>query len=166
MPDKNHLLLLTFSHMGLALEAVNSLSAEMEIIEFGQIHGGQIVLIAKVAAPIHRHLSTDTIDGIYLDVYSPDLLRGYFKQLSPKVEKNLLVLETAKLSHLFEVVNTLLSQTDFQLIEISRGTGSQPRAVALLANGKAEQALLPASTDLSVRLIERPTDTLLKMFNP
>jgi len=164
MKHKN-LVYLSFAHPTAALAALDKLPTDCEVIEFGQLHAGHITVFVSCASNILAGGILDATDGIYLESPKPELMKGYFKQLNTQVKKNLLVLEAAHLSHVLTTVDGLLKKSSYQLIEISRAQGAQTHAVAYLANGAIEDALMPASQDLMVRLFEEPSGHVLKMFN-
>ena len=164
MKYKN-LVYLSFSSPMAALSVVDNLPAESQVLEVGQLHAGHVTVWVSVDSNILVGGVAEATDGVFLENPKADLLKGYFKQKNTQVTKNLLTLESSKLSTLLGAVDHLLKNTSYEMIEISRGVNGQALAKAYLANGKAEEALMTANSDLHVRLFEEPGAQLLKLFN-
>ena len=164
MIHKNFIYLCFENHTQL-MSYLNTLPREAQILESGQLQMGHPTLLVSS----HTHLTLKdipgTVDGVQIEDPKLDLLKGYFKQLNTHVKKNLLVLESSKLSALFLTVDQLIKTTSYELIEISRATGGDTHSVAYLANGQKEEALIPSSHDLSIKLYEAPSAQLLSLFN-
>lgn len=159
-----NLVVLSFANQSSALVAVGDLPVDAEVLELGQPHAGSVTLLVATQKNFLLASQLDAIDCLYLAAPKLELLQGYFKQKNTQVKNNLLVLESPKLSSIFSAVDALLKHTSYELIEISRATGSLPRSVAYLANGSCVDE--PAQTpDLSVQLFEAPSKQMLQLFN-
>lgn len=159
-----HLIYLSFANHIAALAAVDKLPADAEVLEFGQIHAGHVTVWISTNSNLLLGEEIDGTDGVFIEAPKLDLLKGYFKLLNTPLKKNLLILESTKMSHILTTVDGLLKNSSYELIEISRATNGQHYAQAYLANGKPEEALMPAATDFTVRLIEDPSPGLRKLF--
>lgn len=142
------------------LKALNSLQGAEQLIQAGAKHRGQYVLICTNAN--NAGLQTEATDSVIIREPKEQLLAAYFKQCPERLRKNVLCVESERLSSLFTATQTILQGSDYQCIEINRAEGSSSVAVALFINGNNKQ--LPPLVDCQVTEIPDPNSILKKLF--
>jgi hypothetical protein len=123
---------MSFSSQLELYEVVDQLSADDEIIELGQLHRGEFLLLVNSQ---QKKLQPPNVRDFFVaDKNVDSLLAAYYKQVRSQEVKNLLFIETDSLSQLFEL---LLSNSHLQnglLLEISRQALPNGKAVAVIEN--------------------------------
>jgi len=157
-----HLTIATFSSQMTALAALDALPADAEVLEYGQRQGGNLTVLIASKSKCVPEKQNGVVDCAFIENVSTELLKGYFKQKSTQVSKNLLVIEAAKLGQLMSFCDALLKTTSFEIIEVSRNPHGP--AFAFFANGLADT--VPAgSPDVKVELLSNPSKHVLNLFN-
>jgi hypothetical protein len=149
-----------FSQYSDLLQALQSLPTKINILEMGTVHSGQFVLMCEDECTI---ASPHPTDSLVLTSVHPDLLKGYFKQLTVRAEKNLVCIEDKSLCHVLDAANTILHNSDFQLVEISRQPFPDGLATAIFANG-TDPSSLTLLTKIRSVIISEPSSVLKKFF--
>lgn len=155
------LLLFCYPNYSDLLKALNSVSDANQIIETGATHRGQFVLLIEGEAT--DALRTNATDFSTVAQLHTQFLPAYFKQRPVRAEKNLVCVEAEKLSSLFDAVQTVLSKSNFQCIEINRAVNEKGQAVALFANGD-NLSVFDSLAWVQVTKIENPSATIKKYF--
>jgi hypothetical protein len=153
---------MAFPNMPSAMEALQTLGDDLDILEFGSELNQSILLLATCKDNLLKKYTGALNDSLYLDKPAPELLKAYFHQQQVPVSSHLLTVETKQLSSLFNTCNQLLKQTRFQIIDMQRtSTG----AIAYLANDSQSDITPFIPNDASFKLIPTPNKTLLSYFN-
>lgn len=143
------------------INAVNSVAHSSDIIEMGAHHAGaHVLLVADVLRPeLQRHAK----DSLYIENVNPDVLKAYFKQKPIRIEKNLICVETKKLTQLFEIAQQILTTSDFLCLEINRSSGIENFANALFCNG-SDTSIFKSFKCVNINIIESPSETLKSFY--
>jgi len=131
------------------------------VIEVGTQHCGLYVLICSEEASGALLLQAE--DVLQLQNPHKDLLPAYFKQKNIHVDKNVVIVESPKLSTLFAVAQTVLSESDFECIEIQRSIADSGKGVAVFCNG-TDLALFQDITSAQVTIVEKPSAAFKYFF--
>lgn len=139
--------------------AIQHLPPDLRVLECGTVHRGEFVLICEGSPS----LEASPTDSLHIVQPHPELLKGYFKQLSTRAQKNLVCLEEGSLCRLIEATNTVLMSSDFQLIEISRQAYPQQKGFALFANGTDLNVFHRLQTAAPLVIVD-PSENLQHLF--
>jgi hypothetical protein len=124
--------LMSFTSQIDLFEQLQQLSPQDEIIEVGQLHRGEFLLLVyskeKMTAPLKAK------DFFTTDKDVTHWLSAYYKQTHSQGAQSLLFVETEKISVLLEI---LLNNTHLQkghLLEVSRQALPSGKAIAIIEN--------------------------------
>lgn len=156
----NTLTILCFDRYSKMLSALNSLQDASAIVEVGTTHRNQHVLM--YAGEVSGDAKNAASDSIVITNPHADLLPAYFKQKAVRVEKNVVCVESERLSTAFEAANTAL-MAGFQCVEINRAMSDSGMAVVLLANGKDISDLKKMASAIATSIVS-PTAQFKKYF--
>lgn len=152
---------LCFERYSKMLLALNSLQDASAVVEVGTTHRNMYVIV--YAGEVSADIKALAADSTFINNPHPDVVSAYFKQKSIRVDKSLVCVESEKLSTIFQTVNSILSKTDFQCLEINRSMSDSGHATAIFANG-TDIATLKNTTTAQVTFIETPSTAFKKFF--
>lgn len=139
------------------IKSVNCLIEPAHVIEMGTQHQGRYVLIGS--GEVTTALQLQAEEFVRLKEPHEDLLPAYFKQKNISVDKNVVIVESSKLSVLFETANMILTTSDFQCVEIQRALSDTGLGYALFCNG-SDVSVFQDITAAQVTLVGSPSDAL------
>lgn len=139
------------------IKAVNGLAHPDHVIELGTQHQGQYVLICSEEVASAPKLQA--VDVLHLSHPHPDLMSAYFKQKNISVDNNVVIVESEKLSVLFEAANTILTTSDFQCVEIQRSLSDSGLGYSFFCNGSDISVFQKVKT-AQVTVVGAPSDAL------
>lgn len=162
-----HLLILSHTSVAESLLCLNHISKDktFSLLRTGQSHNAQTLQVWSATAKTQLDLPVKPIDECWIINPSENFVKAYFRQNRVTVEKNLLILESEIFSALLESAHQLEQTSQFQLIDIERGSGYRKQAVAYLANGVISSYKLQIKPPVTAQLIEQPTPAVLSLFN-
>lgn len=153
--------ILCFERYSKMLLALNSLEDASSVVEVGTTHRNMHVIV--YAGEVSADIKALAADSTLINNPHVDILPAYFKQKAIRVDKFVVCVESEKLSTLFQAVNAILSQTNFQCLEVNRSLSDGGQATAIFANG-SDIALLKSVTTAQVTVIESPSAAFKRFF--
>lgn len=162
-----HLLILSHVSVGESLLCLDHISKNknFSLLRSGQSHNSQTLQVWSATSKVQLELPAKPQDQCWIENPSENFVKAYFRQNKTTVEKNLLILESETLSALLESAHQLEQKSQYQLMDIERGSGYRKQAIAYLANGSTANYKSYIQQSVSAQLIEQPTPTVLSLFN-
>jgi hypothetical protein len=111
---------------------MNQLSSEASVIECGQLHRGQFLVLVRSAAPLEKPRAA--CDFFSTNKSADMLIRAYYKQNSIPLMSGLLILEADLLSSLFSCISNDPQLVNAPLLEVSRSALPEGKAAAIFVN--------------------------------
>lgn len=168
-PGHKEFSLIEFNSELEALPLINELPNNVNIIDMFSLFNGRFVAmiscndLKKIYDSLRSHPSA--LDGYFTNDTNMQSLQAFYYLNKPEISDSLMILETEKMTKLFEVLDHA-NRSEVQILDIKNQRSFKTNTIYLTANFQKLSALKEKlnNSSLKIQLIENVSDSLKKAF--